>query len=79
MPFLGAGGNTRQVVSLLVKNEVAGITKQAFSFHSYISCAFNSIRFLLKFFSLKSYSIWINLRWQIYGHYRPKHNIIVSF
>ena len=28
-----------------------------FSFHSFISCAFNSRRFLLKFFSLKSYSI----------------------
>ena len=40
-------------MSLLVKNEVAGITKQAFSFHSLISCAFNSRRFLLKFFSLK--------------------------
>ena len=66
-------------MSLLVKNEVAGITKQAFSFHSLISCAFNSRRFLLKSVTLKSYSILINLRWQIYGHYRLKHNIIVSF
>ena len=40
-------------MSLLVKNEVAGITKQAFSFHSFISCAFNSRRFLLKSVSLK--------------------------
>ena len=43
--------------SLLVKNEAAGITKQAFSFHSITFCAFNSRRFLLQSLSLRSYSI----------------------
>ena len=36
-------------------------------------------QFFVELLFIKSYSIWINVMWQIYGHYRLKHNIILSF